>query len=437
MRGLSGLSDFFLRKAFKFALKRNLGKYLASEIDPSQLDVQLGQGTIELRQLLLNCNELNEQLNSPYWEITAGFIGSVKATVPITTLSTDSCQAVVDEILLTVKPRSLHHPSVHGVSASMHLSGYNLVVADLDDQSAAQDIMTDGIMQIAGGIETIVQQLQLQATRATIRVELPSVSSPAGPPSLIMIHLDSITYSGESSPPLDAAREAVNVVAGSQFESSSIGANGNRHVIICSSNGVGCSGQGSLYMRAGPKPQKANAGAGLQPSATKPEEGPLGWEVTAQCGEVSLVLWYSEEEEEDGRSDSDQDFAEPFSCDYRPRFCLETGDVMLHVTAANDAALQCDLTLHRLECAEHLPVSGQEAAPAAATLAEVTRVTELLPPSAHGARPTPSFTGVSPLPVMHSLYSSTLSQLASSHSDAGLASAVCWQGFQEKRWGHP
>lgn len=64
MRGFSGLSDFFLRKAFKFALKRNLGKYLASELDLNQLDVQLGQGTIELRQLLLNCNELNEQVVS-------------------------------------------------------------------------------------------------------------------------------------------------------------------------------------------------------------------------------------------------------------------------------------------------------------------------------------------------------------------------------------
>lgn len=64
MRGFSGLSDFFLRKAFKFALKRNLGKYLASELDLNQLDVQLGQGTIELRQLLLNCAELNEQLVS-------------------------------------------------------------------------------------------------------------------------------------------------------------------------------------------------------------------------------------------------------------------------------------------------------------------------------------------------------------------------------------
>ena len=86
----------------------------------------------------------------------------MKATVPITTLSTDSCQAVLDEILLTVKPRSLHHPSVHGISASAHMSGSNLLAADLEDQPVAQDIMTDGIMQIAGGIETIVQQLQLQ-----------------------------------------------------------------------------------------------------------------------------------------------------------------------------------------------------------------------------------------------------------------------------------
>ena len=62
----------------------------------------------------------------------------------------------------------------------------------------------------------------------------------------------------------------------------------------------------------------------------------------------------------------------PFSSDYRPRFCMETGDLDLRVTAANDAALQCNLSLYRLECAEHLPVSGQEAAPAAATLAEVS-----------------------------------------------------------------
>ena len=44
----------------------------------------------------------------------------------------------------------------------------------------------------------------------------------------------------------------------------------------------------------------------------------------------------------------------------------------LRIKAGNDAAIQCNLSLYRLECAEHLPVSGQEAAPAAATLAEVS-----------------------------------------------------------------
>ena len=100
--------------------------------------------------------------NSPYWEITAGFIGSVKATIPITTLSIDNCQAALDEILITIKPKRLHHPSVHDVGASGNLSASNVFTPDSDDQTAAQDIMTDGIMQIAGGIETVVQQLQLQ-----------------------------------------------------------------------------------------------------------------------------------------------------------------------------------------------------------------------------------------------------------------------------------
>ena len=100
--------------------------------------------------------------NSPYWEITAGFVGKVKAKVPITTLTTDSCQVTVDEILLTVKPKTLQHPSVQCLSASAHFSASNLLPADLDDQPMSQDIMTEGIMQIAGGIEGIVQQLQLQ-----------------------------------------------------------------------------------------------------------------------------------------------------------------------------------------------------------------------------------------------------------------------------------
>lgn len=45
---------------------------------------------------------------------------------------------------------------------STNLSGSNIFDPDLEEQTPAQDIMTEGIMQIAGGIETVVQQLQLQ-----------------------------------------------------------------------------------------------------------------------------------------------------------------------------------------------------------------------------------------------------------------------------------
>ncbi len=114
MRGLSGLSDFFLRKAFKFALKRNLGKYLASEIDPSQLDVQLGQGTIELRQLLLNCNELNEQLVS-HWELLAASQFCFCISCPVSRAAIAHIQAYNQFLLRRLAQRlaALHHDLTH------------------------------------------------------------------------------------------------------------------------------------------------------------------------------------------------------------------------------------------------------------------------------------------------------------------------------------
>ena len=40
--------------------------------------------------------------------------------------------------------------------------------------------------------------LVLQATKITLRVELPPVNEAMGPPSLVILHLDSLTYSGAS-----------------------------------------------------------------------------------------------------------------------------------------------------------------------------------------------------------------------------------------------
>ena len=38
--------------------------------------------------------------------------------------------------------------------------------------------------------------MAVQAKHITLRIELPPVNGPAGPPSLVILHLDSLMYSG-------------------------------------------------------------------------------------------------------------------------------------------------------------------------------------------------------------------------------------------------
>lgn len=61
-----GTSDWLLKRFLKFVLKRNVGKYLASELDLEQLSVKLDTGRLELKDLLLNCDALNRDLVSSW-----------------------------------------------------------------------------------------------------------------------------------------------------------------------------------------------------------------------------------------------------------------------------------------------------------------------------------------------------------------------------------
>ncbi len=55
-------TDWALKRVLKFVLKKSLGRFLHSEPDLEQLDVQLSSGIFELRNVLLNCQAVNEQL---------------------------------------------------------------------------------------------------------------------------------------------------------------------------------------------------------------------------------------------------------------------------------------------------------------------------------------------------------------------------------------
>ena len=71
-----------LKRFYKFILKRMLGNMLQNELDLNQVDVQLANGIIELRDLELNVKFLNDLTEELPFSIVSGFVGSIKATIP-------------------------------------------------------------------------------------------------------------------------------------------------------------------------------------------------------------------------------------------------------------------------------------------------------------------------------------------------------------------
>ncbi|KAK9805512.1 hypothetical protein WJX72_002557 [[Myrmecia] bisecta] len=529
-----GATDWALKRVFKFLLKRHLGRLLRSEVDLEQLDVQLGTGTLELRSVLLNCDHLNEQLGSSFWEITAGYVGSVKATIPITSLHSDSCTAELDEVLITVKARmaaATAQPSGHSAEPA-ELAGAASSAFEVDDLGlGGPATITDGVKLIAGGIEKVLQQLQLKAHRIAVRVELPNPNGREGPAALVVLRLEHFSYAGESSPPLQApipvgqaaSLQLLKVISfegltvelfedvqeaaetdgllgqleealttqsmletgelppyalddfaigetastASRSDSSPGSGDDTQHVIICSNDGIGCAGQLKLLLTwHGTYHLHPHISADLQLEPLQVQFHPhhlplLADLIRASTSELSFVLWYPDPEQHAQQAQheaqhpsqptndaahamSRNDQARPDnartsssttasikgnaaqnvcpdadpSLPYRARFSVECGDLSLAL-ASTGKDLSCSLQLYRLEAVEHIAAQGAGVYSAAAALAELTRLPEVLPMSAYGPRPVPSFTGVSILPLRRSLYSSTLSQLSCMSASAG------------------
>ena len=94
-----------LRRVFRFALRRALGRALKNDLDVNQLDVALGAGTLELRDLVLDCDYLTRQLGHESLRVEEGRVGWVRATIPWNALGTKSCVVEVGDIDLVLAPR--------------------------------------------------------------------------------------------------------------------------------------------------------------------------------------------------------------------------------------------------------------------------------------------------------------------------------------------
>ncbi|BBN15299.1 autophagy-related protein 2 [Marchantia polymorpha subsp. ruderalis] len=223
-------SQWVFKRVCKFFVKRLLGRLLRSEVDLDQLDVQLGLGTIVLKDLHLNTDYLNDQLGYAAVAIKEGIVGSVKARIPLRVLTDESCMIELEDLKLVVIPRP---SSQNGADDSLAASGIEAVrFVDSQDylggdgdgycQSAggggAYLGVDDGVRMIAQMVERILLNLRVKVTNLVIVFEEQNLASGNGTceheqdrrksshrssvfHSILVVRVPRLEYGVETAPP--------------------------------------------------------------------------------------------------------------------------------------------------------------------------------------------------------------------------------------------
>ncbi|RIB23489.1 hypothetical protein C2G38_843653 [Gigaspora rosea] len=171
------------KRLLKFLLKKALGQFLAEELDLDNLDVQLGNGLIHLKELQLNVEVLNDLVANLPVVIVDGRIGGIVAKIPWKNIWNCDCILEIHNLQITavpehVKPRNAKASpeDSHILSSSIHFAGDFLrheIPPDEDEElrnSISQSVHGSTIFQqdgndLGGGLEqseTLGQQTPVQ-----------------------------------------------------------------------------------------------------------------------------------------------------------------------------------------------------------------------------------------------------------------------------------
>ncbi|CAG8714208.1 13349_t:CDS:2 [Funneliformis caledonium] len=119
------------KRLLKFLLKRALGQFLAEELDLDNLEVQFGEGLVQLKELQLNVEVLNDLVADLPVVITDGKIGGIIAKIPWKNIWKSDFVLELHNLQITVVPehakprnaKSTTPEDSHILSSSFHFAG--------------------------------------------------------------------------------------------------------------------------------------------------------------------------------------------------------------------------------------------------------------------------------------------------------------------------
>ena len=183
-----------LKRFHKYILKRALGNFLLNE-DLAQLEVQLGDGVLNLSNLELNVEVLNDLVRDLPIRFVSGKVRLLTATIPWRNIFTERCKLKIEGLDVIVIP-SVEDTSKHSNSFAdmcrssvldikekeMEMELEQNIRLHKEEQSRAPksktssripvtgDASDEGLQFVATFLERLVAQTELEVKDLSIRV---------------------------------------------------------------------------------------------------------------------------------------------------------------------------------------------------------------------------------------------------------------------------
>ncbi|XP_054777004.1 autophagy-related protein 2-like [Prosopis cineraria] len=163
-------SRWATKRVCKFFLKKKFGEFILGDIDLDQLDVQLTQGTIQLRDLALDVDYINNEFSkAASLMVKEGSIGCLLVNMP---WSGKGSQVEVDGLELVISPSTDKIPMgdetcVTGSNDTEHL----VYGSSRTGQDVTDDALKSSLMDVHEGVKTIANIVKGLLTCFHVKME--------------------------------------------------------------------------------------------------------------------------------------------------------------------------------------------------------------------------------------------------------------------------
>ncbi|KAH9422374.1 Autophagy protein [Dermatophagoides pteronyssinus] len=178
------LTESLKKCTIKYLIERYLGHFLSEELDLSQLDIELFNGTASIESIPLNVQTINQELSTLLsLKFLEGFVEKIEFMVPWSSLWIDSCTIRLDGIRLNFcKLKQQQQPSSSSstnqtttttsiLSRSMMVSSMEMAEEILEKQESEK---YEGLEKFAQLISSIIRRVKLSAKNTRIKFQFPS-----------------------------------------------------------------------------------------------------------------------------------------------------------------------------------------------------------------------------------------------------------------------